>query len=102
MSREKYLTLLILTGVCAILVGCGAKEPTGPDPEPFNAAIATYCEEHNYEMKVARFKSLEIEGATAKASAAMREKSGLHSLTITWHFTFELVGERWKVKSVIR
>ena len=97
MHKRRCSALLILTALCVISTGCGREEPAGPDSAPFEAAIAAYCDDHHMDMEVAEFKSL-----TATAKAAMREKSALHNITITWEITFKLEGGRWKVDKVVR
>ena len=84
---------LAMAGVaCAmalVLCGCGDSAPTAAESAPFGTAIARYLKDHSMGMKVAEFKSLEIDGDAATAACSMQEASGLYrGVSVRWTFEF--------------
>lgn len=80
---------LVLVGVLGyVLLGPRGKEAVLADTAPFEAAISRYLEAKSMGMKVAQFKALSVHDAAAEAVCRMQEASGLHKVTVTWHFNF--------------
>lgn len=82
-----------------VLISCGKGEGVTADTAPFEAAIASYLSAHSMDMRIAEFRSLEVEGDAATAVCKMEEKSGLYGgvgVTWTWHFARSAHGT-WEV-----
>jgi hypothetical protein len=88
--RIALVVLVVAAGAFGMmLTGCGSDESAvTADTGPFEAAIAQYLQAKSMGMAVAEFRSLEVEGDTARAVCRMQEKSGMHNVKVTWRFTF--------------
>ena len=97
----KKMTLLggaiVLTVVAGFSLGCGKDKPTAKDTKEFETAIAEYLKSRSYDMKVASFETLKVEGGSATAACKMQQADGLYAVSVKWDFKFERKGEAWKV-----
>jgi len=91
--------LIVLAGTACILApGCGKEPAAQADTQPFEQAITRYLAQKNMGMKVAEFRSLEVQGDLAQAVCRMAEASGMHNVKVTWSFEFERNAEGgWEV-----
>ena len=92
--------LIVTAGMLGMLLqGCGSDEPAvTADTAPFEAAITEYLRVKSMGMKVAEFRSLHVEGDTARAVCRMQEESGMYNVKVTWRFAFARTShETWEV-----
>ena len=85
------------------LAGCGDSGPTSAESAPFLKAVEEHLAAKSMGMKVASFKSLDIDGDTAAADVRMSLKDNVYDgLAQEWQFTFKKTGDTWRVARVKR
>ncbi len=85
---------LMVVGIIG-LSGCGSSEPT-VDTIPFEKAVSTFLSAKQMDMKVSKFKEINVEGDKATAKCAMKAVAG-PNITVSWSFTFEKKDGAWIV-----
>jgi uncharacterized lipoprotein YajG len=96
---NKIIRLLIVIVSMLIITGCDSKPQITADTAPFEKAIATYCRNHNYGMKVKEFVSLNINNEQANAVAKMEEAGGTYGISVKWEFKLKKQNGSWRVSS---
>lgn len=96
--RAMTTLTVAVAAVCMLAAACSKEPAVQADTQPFEQAITQYLARKNMGMKVAEFKSLEVEGDRAHAVCRMAEASGMHNVKVTWEFEFERdAGGAWEV-----
>jgi hypothetical protein len=91
MTQFKNLlrVLVVFPVLAGFWAGCGKSSAPTADPQPFQAAIAEYLQQHNMAMALKEIKSgPRVDGRTAKLTASMQHAS-LGGPAVTWEFRFE-------------
>lgn len=88
---------------CALLAaGCGRDRPTA-DTAPFETAVNAYLETQAMDMKVGRFRHLEVTDDTARGNASLVHAGGAAGVSVQWGFSFSRRADgTWQVTSCRR
>jgi hypothetical protein len=98
---DRLLRALVLVGVLAWLsTGCGKSAVPSVDPQPFEAAVGRYLDQHNMAMALKDIKAgPTIEGRTATLTASLHHAT-MRGPAVTWTFRFEQDADgTWKAVS---
>ena len=88
---------LLMIGAVFFFPGC-SDNAVKEDSTPFKNAISKYLSQKHMDMKVYKFKKLEVNGDKAKAVCSMKEASGMSAgIAVQWNFSFEKKDGAWIV-----
>ena len=92
---KMFCGMLIMS---VILSGCG-KSGSDINTAPFEKAVAAYLSQKHMDMKVSKFRKININGDSAVAECSMKEASGMSAgIAVQWDFTFSKQDDgSWKV-----
>jgi hypothetical protein len=101
LGRRCALCALLALAILLVPAGCGGRKPA-VDTAPFETAVNTYLRTQAMDMKAGRFRSLEVDGDTAKATVSLAHAEGAAGVSVQWRFTFARKGGEWAVSECVR
>jgi len=94
------IKIISLSFLLLLSYGCSeTQQLTDKETKPFKNAISIYFKGKAMDMKVAKFKTLELSGDKASAKVQVQDIEGLYNIKPTWKFSFEEKSGKWIVTS---